>query len=102
LYILPFAAGNFLGPLILGLLFDVIGRRPMIASTYVASGVLLTGSGAVGKPTPMMFFIITATMVVVGAFILGWLKGYQKSSQARGWNVPKINQKNDTNPPPTP
>jgi MFS family permease len=45
-YILPFAAGNFLGPLILGRLFDVIGRRPMIAFTYVASGVLLTGSGA--------------------------------------------------------
>ena len=45
-YILPFAAGNFLGPLFLGRLFDVIGRRPMIAFTYVASGVLLTGSGA--------------------------------------------------------
>ena len=44
----------------------------------------------------MMFFIITATMVVVGAFILGWLTGYKKSSQAHGWNVPKINQKNDT------
>jgi MFS family permease len=33
-YILPFAAGNFLGPLILGRLFDLIGRRPMIAFTY--------------------------------------------------------------------
>ena len=29
-FILPFAAGNFLGPLLLGRLFDVIGRRPMI------------------------------------------------------------------------
>ena len=45
-YILPFAAGNFLGPLLLGRLFDVIGRRPMIAFTYVASGVLLAGSGS--------------------------------------------------------
>jgi MFS family permease len=45
-YILPFAAGNFLGPLFLGRLFDVIGRRPMIAFTYIASGVLLTASGA--------------------------------------------------------
>src|SRR5215510_14621710 len=44
-YILPFAAGNFLGPLILGRLFDVIGRRPMIAFTYAASGVLLARSG---------------------------------------------------------
>jgi MFS family permease len=44
-YILPFAAGNFLGPLMLGRLFDVIGRRAMIAFTYIASGVLLLGSG---------------------------------------------------------
>jgi MFS family permease len=41
LYILPFAAGNFLGPLLLGPLFDSIGRRPMIAGTYALSGVLL-------------------------------------------------------------
>src|SRR6266853_4110010 len=44
-YILPFAAGNFLGPLLLGRLFDVIGRRPMIAFTYITSGVLLAISG---------------------------------------------------------
>jgi len=42
LYILPFAAGNFLGPLLLGRLFDTIGRRQMIAFTYAASGILLT------------------------------------------------------------
>lgn len=41
LYILPFAAGNFLGPLLLGPLFDRIGRRPMISFTYAMSGVLL-------------------------------------------------------------
>jgi MFS family permease len=44
-YILPFAAGNFLGPLLLGRLFDTIGRRRMIAFTYLASGILLAGSG---------------------------------------------------------
>ena len=44
-YILPFAAGNFLGPLLLGRLFDVIGRRTMIAFTYIVSGVLLAISG---------------------------------------------------------
>jgi hypothetical protein len=47
-----------------------------------------------------MMLFLTATLVVVGAFILGWLKGYKKSSQAHGWNVPKINQKNDTDPTP--
>ncbi|HEX4340843.1 MAG TPA: MFS transporter [Polyangiaceae bacterium] len=47
LYLLPFAAGNLLGPMILGHLFDTIGRRTMIAVTYVVSGVLIgiTGFG---------------------------------------------------------
>jgi len=44
-YILPFALGNFLGPLLLGRLFDTIGRRPMIAFTYAISGVLLAATG---------------------------------------------------------
>jgi MFS family permease len=41
LYLLPFAAGNFFGPLLLGRLFDTLGRRVMIGSTYALSGVLL-------------------------------------------------------------
>lgn len=44
-YLLPFAAGNFLGPLLLGRLFDTVGRRTMIAVTYGVSGVLLAISG---------------------------------------------------------
>ena len=44
-YILPFAAGNFLGPLLLGRLFDTLGRRVMITLTYGVSGVLLAVSG---------------------------------------------------------
>jgi MFS family permease len=44
-YILPFAAGNFLGPLLLGRLFDTIGRKPMIAFTYAVSGILLAATG---------------------------------------------------------
>ena len=40
-YILPFAAGNVLGPLLLGRLFDTVGRKIMIASTYALSGILL-------------------------------------------------------------
>jgi MFS family permease len=44
-YILPFAAGNFLGPALLGRLFDTIGRRPMIIFTFTASGVLLAVVG---------------------------------------------------------
>ena len=44
-YILPFAAGNFLGPVLIGRFFDTHGRRPMIAFTYIISGVLLAGTG---------------------------------------------------------
>src|SRR2546426_5163958 len=40
-YIFPFALGNFLGPLLLGRLFDAVGRRRMIATTYAISGILL-------------------------------------------------------------
>jgi MFS family permease len=44
-YLLPFAAGNFLGPVFLGRLFDTIGRRAMIAATYALSGLLLAVAG---------------------------------------------------------
>jgi MFS family permease len=45
LYLLPFALGNFAGPLLLGRWFDRFGRRAMIAATYVISAVLLWGTG---------------------------------------------------------
>ena len=44
-YLLPFALGNVLGPIILGNLFDTIGRRQMIAATYGVSGILLGLTG---------------------------------------------------------
>jgi MFS family permease len=44
-YIFPFALGNFLGPLVLGRLFDAWGRRVMIASTYAVSGLGLLATG---------------------------------------------------------
>jgi len=45
LFILPFAGGNFLGPLVLGRLFDTVGRRPMITATYAISGILMAITG---------------------------------------------------------
>jgi MFS family permease len=44
-FLLPFALGNFLGPLLLGRLFDSVGRRAMIGGTYALSGVLLAITG---------------------------------------------------------
>lgn len=61
-YILPFAAGNFLGPLLLGRLFDTWGRRPMIAITYSISGLLLAGIG----------YLFAQDVVSVRTLTLGW------------------------------
>jgi MFS family permease len=40
-YVFFFAIGNFAGPLVLGRFFDSVGRKPMIAGTYILSGSLL-------------------------------------------------------------
>ncbi|MEO3807622.1 MFS transporter [Sphaerisporangium sp. B11E5] len=44
-FLLAFAVGNLAGPFVLGPFFDTIGRRPMISSTYIVSGVLLALTG---------------------------------------------------------
>jgi MFS family permease len=44
-YLLPFAISNVMGPLLLGKLFDTIGRKPMIVATYGISGILLAITG---------------------------------------------------------
>lgn len=64
LYMFPFALGNVLGPLLLGPLFDRVGRRRMIGLTYVLSGVGLALTG--------------------WAFVQGWLDA---RSQALCWSV---------------
>jgi MFS family permease len=61
-YILPFAAGNFLGPVLLGRLFDTLGRRPMITFTYAASGLLLALTG----------YLFVADLVSARGLTLGW------------------------------
>ncbi len=63
-YILPFAFGNLLGPILLGRLFDSIGRRRMIGGTYALSGVLLGAAG--------------------WAFASGWLSA---TGQTAAWTV---------------
>jgi MFS family permease len=45
LYLLPFAVGNFVGVLALGPFFDTIGRRQMIAGTFIISALLLIVTG---------------------------------------------------------
>jgi MFS family permease len=63
---LPFAIGNFLGPLVLGPLFDTIGRKPMIAGTYALSGILLAIVGWLFREG--MVDAVTLTMCWSGIF----------------------------------
>ena len=62
-YILPFAAGNFLGPVLLGRLFDTIGRRPMLILTYALSGLLLAGTG----------YLFAHDLVSAGTLTIAWM-----------------------------
>ncbi len=45
LFMLPFALGNFMGPLLLGRLFDTLGRKRMITATYAIAGLMMVGVG---------------------------------------------------------
>ncbi|HTR11958.1 MAG TPA: MFS transporter [Roseiarcus sp.] len=62
-YLLPFAAGNFLGPVVLGRFFDTLGRRFMISLTYALSGVLLVAVGA----------LFARDLLSAAAQTIGWM-----------------------------
>jgi MFS family permease len=62
-YIAVFAASNFLGALLLSPLFDTVGRVPMIAGTYLLSGVLLAITGVI------LGSLIAVTLTLCGAVI---------------------------------
>ena len=72
-FLIVFAAGNFLGPLLLGRLFDTVGRKPMIAGTYLGSAavaallaVLFTGHALGGSAWTFQVFIF-ATFFLASA-----------------------------------
>jgi MFS family permease len=72
-YFFAFAAGNLLGPLTIGRLFDTIGRKPMIAGTYITAGVLLTISavmfkaGALNATTQTIWWAVVFFFASAGA-----------------------------------
>ncbi|HEX5224870.1 MAG TPA: MFS transporter [Solirubrobacteraceae bacterium] len=67
-YLAVFAAGNFAGALLLSPLFDVIGRKPMIAGTYLLSGVLLIVTGLLFRAHDLDDISFTACVCVVFFF----------------------------------
>ena len=68
LFLLPFAVGNFLGPLVLGRFFDTVGRRPMIAGTYTISAVLLGVTGWLFAQGVLTAVTITVAWTVIFFF----------------------------------
>ena len=72
-YIVLFAVSNFFGPLLLGRLFDTVGRKPMIAGTYIGSAVILTVltilfvDGRLGVWGFMVFLLATFFLASAGA-----------------------------------
>ncbi len=60
-----FAVGNLFGPLVLGRLFDTVGRKPMISGTYLLSGVLLIVTALLFKGHDL-----TATSLVVALTVI--------------------------------
>ncbi len=67
-YLAVFAVGNFAGALLLSPLFDIIGRKPMIAGTYLLSGVLLIITGLLFKEHQLDDISFTACACVVFFF----------------------------------
>jgi MFS family permease len=67
-YLAVFAAGNFAGALLLSPLFDTLGRKPMIAGTYLLSGVLLIVTGLLFKAHDLNDVTFTACCCVVFFF----------------------------------
>ena len=71
-YILPFAAANFLGPLLIGRFFDTWGRRQMLTLTYAVSGLLLAGTG----------YVFATNIASAAALTMAWAVAFFFASAA--------------------
>jgi MFS family permease len=67
-YIAIFAAGNLLGPLTLGRLFDTVGRKPMISGCYILSGGLLFVTAFLFKGGTLTAATLVIALMVVFFF----------------------------------
>jgi MFS family permease len=67
-YLAVFAVGNLLGPLLLGRLFDTVGRKPMIAGTYLLSGTLLIITALLFKGQHLTASSLTVALTITFFF----------------------------------
>jgi MFS family permease len=82
-YFFPFAVGNLLGPLVLGHLFDTIGRRKMIFGTYFISGAILAISAFlfVNDALSALTQTLGAGVMIFGGLI-AWFFGVNAEGQS--------------------
>ena len=81
-YFFAFAAGNLLGPLTLGRLFDTIGRKKMISSTYITAGLLRVITAVLFKQGDLTATTQTICWAVVFFFAsAGASAGYLTASE---------------------
>jgi MFS family permease len=81
-YFFAFAAGNLIGPLTIGHLFDTLGRRKMISGTYILSGVLLVLSAILFKQGDLNATTQTIAWTVIFFFAsAGASAGYLTASE---------------------
>jgi MFS family permease len=81
-YFFAFAVGNLLGPLTIGRLFDTVGRKKMIAGTYILAGVLLVGTAILFKDGDLNAATQTICWAVVFFFAsAGASAGYLTASE---------------------
>jgi MFS family permease len=66
--LVPIAVGNFLGPVLLGRLFDTVGRKVMISTSYIGSGVLLVATGVLFDARVLDATWLTVCWVIVFFF----------------------------------
>lgn len=66
--LVPIAIGNLLGPVTLGHLFDSVGRRVMISTSYIGSGILLVGTAMLFSAGALDAFWLTVCWMVVFFF----------------------------------
>ncbi|MBA9006125.1 MFS transporter [Thermomonospora cellulosilytica] len=67
-YLIPIGIGNFLGAFALSRMFDTVGRKPMIAGSYILSGVLLVGTGLLFRADLLSATTLTACWFAVFFF----------------------------------
>src|ERR1700744_5090003 len=81
-YYFAFAAGNLLGPLTIGRLFDTLGRKKMIAGTYIIAGLLLVISAILFKQGELNATTQTIAWAVIFFFAsAGASAGYLTASE---------------------